>query len=151
MNARRLRRILQSDRHLSSRVVGIFAVDTLQKCKLGPGQGVIVNTDVWKGRGIHWVVLYRSAQGNYEFFDSFGRPPQYYDERFKTFLQRDLRDPIHNSMPLQDNDSDLCGAYVVYFLYFRSRGLTMKNIISHFSSNSRLNDKLVKAFVDECF
>jgi hypothetical protein len=149
MNAGKLRRIIDSDLHLSLNVTGIFAVDTLPDTPLKPGRGVIANVDLWGGTGLHWIVLYRSPGGGCEFFDSFGRKPQHYDERFKSFLSLDSKDVLYNRMPLQDSDSDECGAFCIYYLYHRCRGHKMNDILSHFSTNRLLNDVIVNAFVDK--
>ena len=145
MDAQTLRNIIHRDLHLSLTVTGIYAVDTLPPA-LRPGQALIANTDVWRGEGLHWVTVYRNTSGDYEFFDSLGKTPQHYDERFRDFLHSDCS--MYNAAPLQQSDSNLCGAYVLYYLYHRSRGLKMSSILSHFSTNCMLNDKIVKTFVD---
>ena len=149
MNAGRLRRIIEGDLHLSLNVTGIFAVDTLPNTSLKPCQGIIANTDIWGGEGLHWVVLYRSPCGRCEFFDSFGRMPQHYDERFENFASCDSKDVIYNQLSLQQGDSNQCGAYCIYYLYHRCRGHNMDDILSHFSKNRVWNDMIVNSFVDK--
>ena len=43
----------------------------------------------------------------------------------------------------------VCGYYALYFLYFRSRGRTMKEIQATFSRNKQANDAMVKQFVQK--
>ncbi len=81
-------------------------MDSLSATQLKPGQGIIANCDTLKGQGTHWVSLYKTGCGNCEFFDSFGRRPKDYDERFNHFLSPEYERIIHNHKVVQDYESD---------------------------------------------
>jgi hypothetical protein len=148
MTAAELRWVIDSDIYLSLNSVGIYAVDSLPEPDLQPGKFMVANSDIWDGDGLHWLTFYKSHSGQFEFFDSFGRHAGYYDERFDHFLNSGHKDTLYNTTCLQDGDSSLCGAYCIYYLFHRCRGRKMIDILSHFSSNHRLNDVIVKTFVD---
>ncbi len=84
-----------------------------------------------------------------EIFDSFGRRPEDYDERFNHFLSPEYERIIHNHKVVQDYESDLCGAYCIYYLFHRCRGYKMGAIIAHFPTNTKLNDVIVSDFMDK--
>ena len=53
----------------------------------------------------------------------------------------------YNKKTLQSLDSDVCGMYCLFFLYFRCRGLKMESILQKFSTNRVQNDRFVVDFV----
>ncbi len=149
MNARDLRSIISKDLHMSLKVHGIYAVDSLASTAfLKLGQGLIVNVDKWGEAGIHWVCCFHSSRpGEFEFFDAEGEPPQYYSRQFKEFLSGGTKDIVYNRKVLQANGSNMCEAYALYYLYYRCRGYKMAEILSHFSNQCIVNDLIVKTFI----
>ena len=45
--------------------------------------GFVANTDPSTEPGMPWVAFYFPSREKGEFFDSYGHPPEYYDESFK--------------------------------------------------------------------
>ena len=49
--------------------------------------GFIQNVDSSGEPGTHWVAVYLSSDVKEEFFDLYGKPPEFYSGTFRTFLQ----------------------------------------------------------------
>ena len=94
----------------------------------------IVNTDVTGGRGKHWVAFFHLSSRSIEFFDSFGRKPASLGFHLP-YIQR----KVHNPIQIQGNDSNVCGQYCIYYLVQRAHGHSMKDIIAHLKSKSRVD------------
>lgn len=139
MDGQQLKNIISRDRCLQERFRGIFARDRVPKCLI-PGF-FIWNNDLYTGTGEHWLAVFVSDAYKVEFFDSFGQPYQFYGWNI-------LGDVKYNKKSLQSPDSDVCGMYCIYFLYFRCRGLSMERIVADFSSNARHNDEYVRQFMN---
>lgn len=137
MEAGEIRNILARHELLRDRVWGVFARDRLP-AHLEPG-GYIVNSDIEAGGGEHWMALWVTDQ-EVEFMDSFAEEPEYYGLTF-------LFPMLMNSRQLQSDNAVTCGAFSLYFLFFRSLGLSMETILSFFSSNTHANDSHVTQFV----
>ena len=148
MDAGELSSIITKDLHLSLKVDRIYAVDTLpDTISLKPSHGLIANVDVWGQAGIYWVCCFDSRSGGFEFFDAAGKPSHYYSRRFNDCLNDNVKGILYNGKALQPTDSNMCGAYVLYYLYYRCRGYKMLHIISHFSNQGVINDLIVKTFI----
>lgn len=105
-----------------------------------PIGGYVVNTDNWDGPGIHWIALW-VLEDTIEFMDSFGLEPAYYGWSFALPV-------LMNTRQLQSDTASTCGAYCLYFLYFRALGLNMATILEFFSTDTQLNDLHVTRFVE---
>ena len=104
----------------------------------------VINTDVRKdGPGEHWVALYCAESGGCDYFDSYGTPPL---EGIYDFVKRFSSGPVlYNTKWVQSPLSRVCGAYAVFFLLMRSRGITMQNVGGLFQNGKNLmgNDALL--------
>lgn len=99
----------------------------------------IANTDVEGRPGAHWIAYYFESPYHTEFFDSFGHTPSAY--AFPLIAH------THNMLQFQSDFSVLCGQFCIYYLYYRSRGLCLKDIQSMLSSSRHeFNDKKVNCF-----
>lgn len=108
----------------------------------------VVNTDRCGGRGIHWVTFYFPETGPAEFFDSFGKPPEYYHNRFKYILTINAPRYKYVCSTLQSDSSSSCGHYCIYYVLQRIKKRSMNNIILDFNVlNLHANDQLVSDFV----
>lgn len=93
--------------------------------------GVVLNTDVSSGGGIHWFCLFgekRSDRVQLEYFNSSGRAPleevQIVLNRMKASIEQKWDTRIHYSTGInfqQDNHS--CGVYCVAYIWFRLLGI----------------------------
>ncbi len=93
--------------------------------------GVVLNTDVSTGGGIHWFCLFGEKRGDniqLEYFNSSGRPPleevQILLNRMKSSVEQKWNTKIYYSTGInfqQDNHS--CGVYCVAYIWFRLLGI----------------------------
>lgn len=68
-----------------------------------------------------------------EFFDSLGKPPEYYDERFKTCLMFNSENTIYSNKSLQKKSAETCGYHVLFFLLMRCRKYNLPYIVQYVS------------------
>ena len=127
MNTSQLQCVLHSDQVLSRSAHGVFAADRLPKyiCQ----GGFIANTDVHSKPGKHWCAFYFDGAGCSEFFDSYGKHADCYNNTFSKCLQNNSTVHVYNNKPLQSNFSRVCGQYCIYYLIHRARGTNMKDIV----------------------
>lgn len=134
MNTSQLLCTLKCDDTLRKDVQGVYAVDALPIGQLEKYPcGFIVNTDPSGMPGKHWVAIYFDAYKTGEFFDSYGKRPEYYNTMFLTFLRRNALFYRYNNKKLQNDYSNVCGHYCVYFLMLRARQNSMQLIIDSLS------------------
>ena len=83
--------------------------------------------------------------GILDYFCSFGLPPPTsVNTLVKTINQSQIR--------IQGVASNVCGQYCLYFLFFRSHGEIMADVMNHFSrTNYTLNDAIVEKFASVMF
>ncbi len=116
MKASELNCAIQCDPVLQNHVLGVFAKDTLPvltSSMIRRGVGLIVNTDVSRKKGRHWVAMY--IQGNRaELFDSLAEPV--HGDVFHSYLRSYVQSYLHSSKQLQSVDSNVCGFYCLYYL-----------------------------------
>lgn len=104
----------------------------------------IANTDVSGRPGRHWIAFYFESPFHIEFFDSFGHTPSAY--AFPLLCH------AHNSLQLQSDFSLVCGQFCIFYLYYRSRGLSLKNIQSMLCPTQQVyNDIKVNCFSHKLF
>ena len=90
--------------------------------------------------GEHWVAFYYTSENSAEFFDSYGNAPSDYDFNIQPCFS--------NPRMLQREKSTVCGQYCIFYLYHRSRGKTMTQILTPFSGTDlAYNDRSVARFV----
>ena len=140
MEAEEIRRFILKDPQTRSYFAGVIAKDEIPKePQKNKTHFYVVNTQTADLPGQHWVVLWYSGVSNY--FDPEGHPPFLQAET--SFLHRRW---TWNALRIQPFYSIYCGLYCLYFVYFKSRGFSMKDIVSSFSPLLRLNDRKVRMF-----
>lgn len=102
----------------------------------------VANTDYRGGEGKHWVAFYHPNPNHIDFFDSFGQDPKFYG-----FILPPCFHVVCNSRQIQSNLSIVCGAYSVFFLWHRNRGLSLSTISNNLSA---LSNKQSDAYVFKC-
>lgn len=113
MDGQQLEYCLKTDRYTEHIFRGIFAADILPKRIKDLPCGFIANTDPSHKPGEHWVAFYIDANGNAEYFDSYGVQPKL--KHFKNFLEQNSISDYHwNSCPLQGPFSSVCGQYCLF-------------------------------------
>ena len=150
MNTKDIARILSSDPYTKGMVCevldGVHASDQLHEPTTRPSTMVVNTDESWKP-GRHWVSIFIPLSGQWEYFDSFGKPP---DSPFiQTFLQH--KKIKFNSKVLQSDKSSVCGHYCIYYLVHRVRGFTMETIVNRFGKDKERNDRDVHDFVVDHF
>jgi hypothetical protein len=144
MNTIQLLEAIRRDRVSAKRFGGVKAADRLPKCDPKSHKFYILNNQNSELPGEHWVVMHLGMIP--EFFDSSGQAPQSYKKRFQYFLINHGPNYRYNQQRLQNLGSDVCGKYCLFFIYHRSRHISMKVILKLFSSDFESNDRLVSEF-----
>lgn len=129
----------------------IYAVDNIRLPSFNSRDQyfIIVNTAPSTHMGLHWIAMFKPKAGKCVFIDSMGRDPMEYDIRIGATLKKMIRETIFYdfekiSYPLQSYNSNLCGAYCIFILYFLCKGLPLSTILSWFHPYEQLlNDSLI--------
>ena len=88
MNTTELISILRGCHLTNSHATDVFAADELPLSLDHYPTAIISNTDGSDKSGTHWTAFYfPNKNAPAEFFDSFGRPPEFYNPHFKNFLE----------------------------------------------------------------
>lgn len=129
---------------------GVYMADTIPRNfrensnwlpKNKEGKGMIINLDVNKNPGTHWVAFWRNPDGTGEYFDSFGaRPPSNLMASLQELSPKEL---IYSNVTLQHESSSSCGLYCIFFLRHKCLGISLHCILSHFSRCKSFNEVLV--------
>lgn len=144
MNGAQIRNILSSDTAAKKYFIGIFTSDRLPKDNIPYPSCFVLNTDIEGGAGLHWLAVILKSSEELEFFDSFGRHPKDINTDIYKYIQK-FKSAIYNKVQIQSPDSEVCGAYCVYYLFHRCRGLCMDSVLSTFGNkDSRINNECLK-------
>jgi hypothetical protein len=75
---------------------------------------------------------------------SYGTPMEWYEQYFRNLARRLRKRVVQRSICLQNDGSDVCGKYALYFLYckFKNQDFYVK-----FGKNRYRNDVLVNSFI----
>ncbi|MEW8543556.1 MAG: hypothetical protein AB2693_08460, partial [Candidatus Thiodiazotropha sp.] len=71
---------MRADPILCASTLGVYAADEIPKYVRH--RGFIANTDASSKPGKLWCAFYFDDRGQSEFFDSYGKPPDYYNNTF---------------------------------------------------------------------
>ena len=122
MDARELEKYIRRDPQMNAVTWGVFARDELPRDDLLPGTYVVNSHDA---PGEHWFLIF--VEDGMELYDSLGRSPKDYG----------IYQPCdYLSKRLQSYNSNTCGQYVLYFLYWRSRGIDMYSLFTSLKNDS---------------
>jgi hypothetical protein len=144
MNTQEIRHALVGN-YLTAKIArGVFARDQVP-AQLGPYPAAfIVNTDVVKEPGTHWVAVYQGKEDEVEFFDSFGRTLSHYK---LDFLAANKRLVLQNDV-CQSALSTVCGQYCLFFLLRRAGGESFSHILHLFTDSRSSNDTMVCQYIN---
>lgn len=152
MNTTELQCCVDCDQLLKTRVYGVFAADRLPTKLLTLPVGFIANTDIHSKEGRHWCAFFVDNNGQVEFFDSYGRSPEYNSSFFKKWLNDNALTVKYNDVQIQSDYSNVCGLYCLFYLRQRLCGLTMNDIISYFDySNFAINDSFIFNYMSRIY
>ena len=93
---------------------------------------MVVNMDNSDLPGSHWVAMYVPDSQTVFYYDSFGVLPS--NKNIRKFLAKFKKMEV-NSVTFQSVISDVCGYYVMYFLYFCSLGYDTRRITKELASH----------------
>ena len=104
---------------------------------------IIQNTDKAGDSGKHWLAWFILSSKSTEYFDSYGNPCLKYK-----YVEKPVENITkENCLPLQSDTSYLCGAYCVFYLYFRALGYSYEKIINNFTNDKLQNDYKIHTFM----
>ena len=99
----------------------------------------VANTGPSSLHGEHWVAFYHLSTTHFEFFESYGWPPDDYHFPIPpTITQLDI-----NSHQIQSDNSSDCGQYCILYHYQRAHDIPLPEIIKalRMTSNPDLFDR----------
>ena len=116
MNTGQLKHIISTIHCIRNYHVEICAIKTLPNVthRRYP-QIYIINTDPIPRPGEHWICLLFLDKLSSEYFDSLGKPINFYGESIQSFIVENSKTCNYISKQLQSNKSDICGQYVLFF------------------------------------
>jgi len=142
-----MKEIISQDKTVMLGFQGIRSADQLPRT-LQSGQSVIFNASESDEMGTHWLCLYQNNDATLEMFDSFGNPPDAYNLKDKLPFSKEF---IYNERQIQGN-SDVCGVYCMYYLFYKSRGHPTSKILNDLSSMDHdQNDRYLIDYVKTIF
>ena len=145
MNALTINHYLISDLNVKSVYQGIFSSNELYKINKNIECFYVVNTDPNYLPGSHWIVIY-SHDKTCEIFDSLGENPINYGVHFSNLLLK-YNKYSYSIKKIQNKFSNTCGMFCIYYIYWKTRGLGLNEIVSTFSHDTSLNDFLMRKFM----
>lgn len=128
------------------RIVNKWGLNTrivpLDGFQLNIDSNFIINSDPSHLPGRHWFAVFNTSP--VEFFDPLGKDANYYGLEDKLPINF-----IYNKTRVQGPTSILCGQFCIYYIFLRSSGLSMLEIVNILSSDYVMNDKIVCSFVNK--
>ena len=151
MQATEFSKYFQNYPLLNRQFAGVFAIDTLPK-SLKLRKFCICNTDVSSGIGKHWFVLLRSSKTTLECFDSLGITAEKTLVLKKYCELKGISEIVYNETQFQDNLSNTCGLFVIYFIFERMHNLdmTFPDLLEEIfdGENLTINEENTRTFCD---
>ena len=123
---------------------GVFPCDKLPNISKGY---LIMNTQPSSMPGEHWVAMTINTTG--EYFDSYGFYPL--NKEAEEFMNERTSTWTYNRVTLQGLNNFTCGEYCVMYIYIKALGYSMFDYINLFTTNSEVNDKIVKKLYKDLF
>lgn len=145
MNSLQIEKVLKSDLHAKKLFLGVFARDELPT-KLKYPSFFILNTHSRSQPGEHWLAIFYDKIGRAEFFDSYGQSPEFYG--LKKYLDTTSTNWTYNKKCLQSFFSNYCGLYCLFYLYQKSKGISLFEILNNFENKNK-NDFLINKFIQK--
>ncbi|NBU33969.1 hypothetical protein EB118_03125 [bacterium] len=103
--------------------------------------GIVFNLDTHDQKGSHWVAfLIDNGLKTIEYFDSAGKPPNKYIDKFIKKVQKVCKGytVCINTIVHQRKNSE-CGIYSIHFIIKRLLGFSFKDISSKIISDNEMN------------
>lgn len=150
MNTKRINKILERNQTTSQFYLGCFPADKILEInseKLTFPQSMVVNFDPTGYDGSHWVAIYADSPKNVDYYDSLGIWPPLNND-ITRFLSK-FNNVRFNPFAFQHYRAKSCGKHAIFFLYNRSIGKSLEQILRFLSNKKSTLDKIVSNFMDE--
>lgn len=135
MNSKILSKILKKDDFTKKIFEGVFSRDTIPSKALLKKKEylIVINTDLEKGSGIHWVLVYCNSD-QFIYFDSLG-PTLLSDKYFDKFVNEHTARKQFNYSPyrLQSLTTSTCGYYCILAALYFARGFNLQYFTNLFN------------------
>ena len=141
MDSTQVSKITESLKPLRPHFRGIYAANTLPNRVRRFPSAYVCNTDPIEKTGTHWVAYWFVSVDRCEFYDSFGKLPEEYDQRLRDFIGHNSHLCLYNNVQVKPDGTTSCGLHVLYYLYGRARGLSMTDVLRE-TSESRIRSIL---------
>lgn len=97
--------------------------------------------------GRHWICVIFHSSSKAEYFDSLGKPPEFYGSSLSKFIDNNSRTCIYLQRQLQSNTSNICGLYVAFFVLMRiCFQISLKKMYEIYKGNLYQNDQFIKLY-----
>lgn len=116
MNSTELIRCMANDPHIRSTAFGVFPRNRIPRCE-EPGL-YIINTDSLGGPGKHWLLIYAAEDCTRYVFDSLALDREYANVVMNSVGGRCI---LVTKWVMQNDLSQMCGAYALYFARMLAR------------------------------
>lgn len=150
MFSSQLKKVINKDGPMRKVFRGFFCRNKLPKIgEIKTDSAFIINTDECSSIGEHWLLVFVDPDLRKTFwFDSFGESPSYYGSEFSRWLKQIGYKVMRRKKSIQAPESHYCGLFVLYFLYYLARNVSISKIYnSFFGSSKEKNDKLLSDFM----
>ena len=105
MNTAQIAYALGHDPKTSKKFCGVFPSDKLSRT---------IERYPCTKPGTHWIGIFLTSPQNGEWFDSYGKPPEFYGPVFMEFMNKHCDEWEWNDRKLQSDWSDVCGHYCIF-------------------------------------
>jgi hypothetical protein len=134
--------LLKKDKYSRKSFCGVVPYDKLPIRRIRRPCSFIINTQDSTEPGEHWVAIYLPKRGKLEYFDSYGFTPTL--PAIYKIIDLNGKYYIHNNETIQGVDSNNCGLFTLFYIYFRARGYSMNQYLKFFITNKTHNDMFIK-------
>jgi len=144
MNTNQIYSHLHSMFHCHNVHIDVLPCDHVDRFKARKPSYLVVNTDDSTLPGQHWVAI--AIREKIYFMCSYGTPMDAYATSFRNLATRLGKRVVQQKICVQNDGSDVCGKYALYFLYCKFKNL---NFYAKFGKNRHRNDVLVNSFISK--
>lgn len=152
MNGKQIFDILSNTYETQQFFINVFAMDNIRLPPVNVFKQyfLIINTAPTSHVGKHWVAIFKPNVGKCMFIDSLGHVPRTYPKPIVQALTAISRETLFPNefdklhFRLQSYNSDLCGVYCIFIVYYLCTGVSLLNIMSWFKQyHTMSNDALI--------
>jgi len=146
MDSRTIALAIKTDPETSRYFLGALPYDLAPPLTNFPCS-MILNTDPLGAPGKHWVALFFDKSRHCEYFDSLGMLPH---ENILKYIKIYANSFNCNDKIIQSFYTPTCGQFCMFYLFWRSRGVPMKDIAGKLIYDKQA-DETIDKFVKTVF